>query len=674
MRKIFILLTLSLSLTFCGGSSNGGIDPNGNISGTGSIVGVVSVADNVTFSQTSNNAFSSSGVRVSVDGSDSLYGDTDTNGNFTIHNIPLGTHCIKASTQDSSNQIYGFRKCYNVAADETNVGTVTMEKAGTLKGIVYLEDTSDFEGTLIYAAGTSYSAYTDAAGSFTISNLPPGEYDVTITHDVGFSTSKFTSVIIAPSATTDLGTLTLVTSESCTDGGAVLAVTSTSQSSDTIDIGESVTFSITACSSLDLGIDYTWYQNYSGGDSVTTGNSFTYASTSSDGGSTKYFFVKAEIDKNNYEYIYFAVHVRNNDYFQRVGTYATQVPASDPHYGGQTSGIGKYGNYIYYQSYVLQTQADFDYYTELEIIDASDPTNLTYVNKLDYNNLTSQRSGLMIEGSKMFVNTCENNGTNIYVYDLASDPTSPTLLTTLTNTNLLYDSVGNACLLGNYYISQAPIWDGRYLYVAIDGYGISIIDLNLPSIPVLLSTITESNRPLSMAHYSNYLIATNNLSLDIWDISNPIAPFLTSTYTGENWGSSSTGGDATVLYSNSGKIYVAHDSYGLEILDVTHAPTIVSVKDLDGVYEASCGGFCSHYAMINNTGNYTLFAKIEGYDGISSIGGNIFISDSNNPDTIYGSIYSYVNYFDPDIYGILSDDSYIYVAHNNDGFDIFEIQ
>lgn len=674
MNSKQLALLIIIFLTSCGGgNSDSSVGSGSGTTETGTISGSISLADDVLLSARNSqylNVQSPQGIRIYIDGDDSLYDDTDSNGEFSISNVPVGTTCVKATVQTQTNQTFGFRKCYELKTSGTEIGNIVLEESGSLSGIVTLENESEYEGILVYAAGSSFNAYTDSSGSFTVSDMPPGEYDVTILKD-GYASRKYNSVIINPGEMTNLGSISLMASESCTDGGAVLAITSVSQNADTIDIGESTVLSIEACSSLDLGIEYTWYEESCGSSSsdvLGTESQFTFTSNDADGGYTKTFCVKAEIDSNNIEYALFDVNVRNNDYFEHLSRYESHILPEE------TLGMGMYGNFLYVLgikngSLATSSEDGNISYGEIEIIDISDPVNPEFIDNLEYNKGDNNFvSGLLVEGSKMFVQMCELDGTNIYMYDLVDDPANPMLLTTLTNEDISSD--GDTDCIVDYVNTNnqgSMLFDGRYLYVPVGG-DVNIIDLANPTNPSIVSTIqpiTGSYRPL-MAYYDDYLIIANedNIVLDIWNIANRAAPTLTTTYE-DGWNASGTEEGPQILFDDSGRIFVSHDSYDIDILDITTLPTITLVDKIEGVNQETCYGSCSAITTIQNVGAYTLIAP-RSYSLIS-------ILELNSPNVKLGDVHSYVDYFSPTIFGILGDEEYVYVVHN-DGVDIFILQ
>lgn len=87
------------------------------------------------------------------------------------------------------------------------VRTDTMYAPGTISGQV-LTDGPNHMGTLVYVPGTSFGAWTDSAGLFVISAVPPGTYTVAFSRD-DYLPETVSGIVVAPDTDTPLATLVL---------------------------------------------------------------------------------------------------------------------------------------------------------------------------------------------------------------------------------------------------------------------------------------------------------------------------------------------------------------------------------------------------------------------------------------------------------------------------------
>lgn len=76
------------------------------------------------------------------------------------------------------------------------------QEVGSIKGQVRLKDVQDNSGIVVFIAGTSYFAYTDEKGDFTIYNVPFGEYEIRSQKE-GYFPAKIGTVRLFKSNTID---------------------------------------------------------------------------------------------------------------------------------------------------------------------------------------------------------------------------------------------------------------------------------------------------------------------------------------------------------------------------------------------------------------------------------------------------------------------------------------
>jgi hypothetical protein len=199
MCAILTALFLAILLAGCGG----GTKITDLSSGFGRIVGTV-------YDQPAADRTRSPGtmITVSVDGTD-LSTEAGADGRFVLDNVPAGLYTLVAVTPE------GRAIAIVVAVEpgsETNVGEVVLREAGQIAGLVTSavthEPIAEAQVTITEMVYTTdgqmphpvRTAYTDAAGSYTVSGLPVADYLVTISKE-GFVTESLWLTVNAGSTT-----------------------------------------------------------------------------------------------------------------------------------------------------------------------------------------------------------------------------------------------------------------------------------------------------------------------------------------------------------------------------------------------------------------------------------------------------------------------------------------
>ncbi len=254
------------------------------------------------------------------------------------------------------------------------------------------------------------------------------------------------------------------------------------------------------------------------------------------------------------------------------------------------------GNY----AYLVSSTND-----SLVIVDISDPTNMSAPSGgaggvlVDSTNLDDARD-IAISGNYAFITSRNNHG--IAVVDI-SDKASPTLETTLTDSNALngmrlaegIDIQGNYAYVVAFNSDTLSVIDisdptspsvvgvvddgtdlngaldvevrGNYAYVVAQGAdGVAVVDISNPATPTIVGAISDAanmNVPWEIALEGNYAYVTANTSdsLSIIDISDPALP--TRVYTVSN---STFLDELNGVVIQDGLIYVsayAHDSISI---------------------------------------------------------------------------------------------------------------
>jgi hypothetical protein len=121
------------------------------------------------------------GATVAVIGA-GLSAISDAEGGYTIENVPADTYDVTASAdgyQSSTEQ------GVEVGGDETVDldFTLALVTRGTISGRVSDADGADISGATVLIEGTDLSATTDDVGTYTIADIPTGEYQVTASAD-----------------------------------------------------------------------------------------------------------------------------------------------------------------------------------------------------------------------------------------------------------------------------------------------------------------------------------------------------------------------------------------------------------------------------------------------------------------------------------------------------------
>lgn len=138
---------------------------------------------------------------------------TDAQGNYAFSQVPVGSYNLVA-VKDATHQ-----SIKTVIVGEIQTVNVELTPTGNLSGTVILSGVTDLSTTLVYLEGTSYVAVTDAAGAFTLTNLPAATY--TIVAARGDAISSGTAVTVSAAVTTPVGVLELTPQKLPTTTGTI---------------------------------------------------------------------------------------------------------------------------------------------------------------------------------------------------------------------------------------------------------------------------------------------------------------------------------------------------------------------------------------------------------------------------------------------------------------------
>ena len=128
---------------------------------------------------------------------------TAANGSYQFSGLPAGTYALTAGGGSFDYQTQsGLTLTSNQSATAVNFN---LDDAATLDGVVVQMSNGTPVGQatvlLVDTTGANFSATTDATGAFSIGNLHPGAYSITVTSD-GFATGQANATLGAGSSTT----------------------------------------------------------------------------------------------------------------------------------------------------------------------------------------------------------------------------------------------------------------------------------------------------------------------------------------------------------------------------------------------------------------------------------------------------------------------------------------
>ena len=185
MRKI-VTITILLAIVFA--ACENGIVPEpelGSISGTARFtVGENHAGITVTLEKTDGprslgavSAARNVAAGHSIDAGRAIIGGekTGADGSFSFNSLEAGWYTVYASSQDSKERAVAINIPLVANQSVTNV-QLNLTTVGSISGRIMLDGSqNNNSGFLVCVAGTSYMAMTDAAGNFTISDIPAAE-------------------------------------------------------------------------------------------------------------------------------------------------------------------------------------------------------------------------------------------------------------------------------------------------------------------------------------------------------------------------------------------------------------------------------------------------------------------------------------------------------------------
>jgi uncharacterized protein (DUF2141 family) len=163
----------------------------------------------VTLSQTTTSGISG---KLSLNSASALTTRTDEEGAFTFSNVPIGVYVLEATDETG----YRIQKSGITLGESTpaNLGTLVVKRAGDIFGEVNLSDSDSHIGIDVFIPGTTYAAKTSEAGTYVISNIPAGTYDI-FAYKVGYELGYEEDIEVVRNmvTTADLITITAIPDE-----------------------------------------------------------------------------------------------------------------------------------------------------------------------------------------------------------------------------------------------------------------------------------------------------------------------------------------------------------------------------------------------------------------------------------------------------------------------------
>lgn len=222
MKKRFVMFTLLMAVVVltvaCGGGGGGsnpaaqtvqGVTVQGRISGEGDLSGIPVYLLGLDAQVPPRTSIRASTLETTVDGQ-LYFSMTDASGIFIFQNVLPGTYNLIAKKSDSP--FGSIRRNLSVSAAASVLPTdleLLLTATGNVAGQIQVPaDFTNRQGIIAFLPGTSFSAYTDADGKFTIIGIPVGSYTVAFAAP-GLMPTKLDNVSIGAGLSTSLPLVTL---------------------------------------------------------------------------------------------------------------------------------------------------------------------------------------------------------------------------------------------------------------------------------------------------------------------------------------------------------------------------------------------------------------------------------------------------------------------------------
>ena len=130
---------------------------------------------------------------------------TDATGYFEFLDVPQGSYTVYASRGDA---LVGFQTDILVGDTDPALVELTLTPTGSITGSALLDGETNHSGVVVFVAGTSYAAYTDVAGAYTLDGVPVGTHTLMAAR-WGFDTVIIDDVTVSAGTTTVAGMMSL---------------------------------------------------------------------------------------------------------------------------------------------------------------------------------------------------------------------------------------------------------------------------------------------------------------------------------------------------------------------------------------------------------------------------------------------------------------------------------
>lgn len=134
---------------------------------------------------------------------------TDENGYLDISGLTNGTYSLTATGNDGNGAV--MVQNIKIAGKSVHLKTVQLKPAANISGNIKLEGRTDHSDIHILIPGTSFDAYTDAEGNFTIWRVPEGTFNLRASK-AGFATITIPDFPVNQGEESEIESVTLLSS------------------------------------------------------------------------------------------------------------------------------------------------------------------------------------------------------------------------------------------------------------------------------------------------------------------------------------------------------------------------------------------------------------------------------------------------------------------------------
>ncbi|MFC1508943.1 SUMF1/EgtB/PvdO family nonheme iron enzyme, partial [Candidatus Omnitrophota bacterium] len=140
-----------------------------------------------------------------IAGSEIMTTVTDSDGYYEFTDVPPGDYSL---TAQKTAEYLGKASHISVTVEEPVVVDIVLTGVADIVGTVLLEGLEDNSGVLVYIAGTSYMAMSDSDGSYMISDVPVGTYEL-VTNAYEYEAAKTAVALETAGADAEVQVITL---------------------------------------------------------------------------------------------------------------------------------------------------------------------------------------------------------------------------------------------------------------------------------------------------------------------------------------------------------------------------------------------------------------------------------------------------------------------------------